>query len=270
MENSDKNRELKNTSYELFILLVSILSIFNLVFLLIPSFNPVVKGVVQIMDAFITVLFMGDFLFRFFTAESKRDYFFRNWGWADLLASMPVQQLRFFRIFRVAKVLRLLRDFGVKNMLREIRDNRAGSALYLVIFMVFLVLEFGGIAIIYIESPDPTANITTPSDAVWWAFVTITTVGYGDQYPVTNTGRLIGMFVMVLGVGLFGVLTGFLANVFLSPRKERKEDIEDLSDARRQIEEFKKLLEEQEKTNAVLKAKFETLENMFEPSSKAG
>ncbi len=131
-------------------------------------------------------------------------------------------------------------------MLREIRDNRAGSALYVVVFLVLLVLEFGGIAIIYIESPNPTANITTPSDAVWWAFVTITTVGYGDQYPVTNSGRIIGMFVMVLGVGLFGVLTGFLANSLLSPRDETVEEFHGTTDARTQIEEFRKLLEVQE------------------------
>jgi ABC-type phosphate transport system permease subunit len=179
---------------------------------------------------------------------------------------MPVQQLRFFRIFRVIKVLRLLREFGLKNMIREVRDDRAGSSLYLIIFLVILVLQFGGIAIIYIESPDPLANITTPSDAVWWAFVTITTVGYGDQYPVTNNGRLIGMLVMVLGVGLFGVLTGFLANVFLSPRQEKEAETAGLSDARQQIAEFKKLLAKQEQTHAALKAKFELLENLFEPS----
>lgn len=264
MDNKDTNRELKSSSYELFILLVSILSLFNLAFLLIPGFSPIVKGVVRIMDAFTTVLFMGDFLFRFFTAESKRDYFLRNWGWADLLASMPVQQLKIFRIFRVFKVLRLIRHFGLKNLLREIRHNRGGSALYLTIFVVLLVLEFGGIAIIYIEFSDPAANIITPSDAVWWAFVTITTVGYGDQYPVTNTGRIVGMFVMILGVSLFGVLTGFLANTFLSPREEQEEEIEGISGARLQIEEFRKLLDEQEKTNAALKAKFELLENLIE------
>jgi voltage-gated potassium channel len=265
MEKKDTNRELKNSSYELFILLISILSIFNLAFLIIPGFNPIVKGVVRIIDAFITVLFMGDFLFRFLTAKSKRDYFFKNWGWADLLASLPVQQLRIFRIFRILKVLRLLREFGLKNMLLEIRDNRAGSALYVVVFLVILVLEFGGIAIIYIESPDPAANITTPSDAVWWAFVTITTVGYGDQYPVTNTGRIIGMFVMILGVGLFGVLTGFLANSFLSPQMEKKKEIHGTSDARMQLEEFRKLIENQEKTSAALKTKFEILESLIQP-----
>jgi voltage-gated potassium channel len=80
MAGKNANRELKSTSYELFILLISILSLFNLLFLLIPGFDPVTKDVVRIMDGFITLLFMADFLYRFFTAESKTEYFFKNWG----------------------------------------------------------------------------------------------------------------------------------------------------------------------------------------------
>jgi voltage-gated potassium channel len=59
---------------------------------------------------------------------------------------------------------------------------------------------------------------------VWYVIVTITTVGYGDKYPVTNPGRIVGVLIMVLGVGLFGVLTGFLANVFLAPASEKSDD----------------------------------------------
>ena len=104
-----------------------------------------VEGVVAIVDGFISVIFLMDFLYRFFTAESKRDYFFRNWGWADLLTSVPVQQLKIIRIFRIVRISRLLRTYGWRKMASEMRDNRAGSALYLTIFMVIIVLEFGGI-----------------------------------------------------------------------------------------------------------------------------
>ena len=255
---------LKNTGYELFILLISLLSLFNLAFLLVPSVNPIIKSVLQIMDGLITVAFMVDFLYRLFTAESKREYFFRDWGWADLLAAIPVKQMKIFRIFRIIEVLRLLRKYGFRKMSREILNDRAGSVLYLTLFLVILVLEFGGVAMVFIEAPNPGANITTASDAVWWAFVTITTVGYGDQYPVTNGGRLIGMFVMALGVSLFGVLTGYLANAFIPSNEARPKVIAADSDVQEQIAEFRKLLTEQEETNALLKAKFEVLEKLFE------
>ena len=70
----------------------------------------------------------------------------------------------------------------------------------------------------------PSANIQTASDAVWYTIVTITTVGYGDKYPVTNPGRIVGVLIMIVGVGLFGVLTGFLANTFLSPSESKSEE----------------------------------------------
>jgi len=94
LEKSDQTRELKDTSYELFILLLSLLSLFNLLIFVLPRVDPVVEEVVAIVDVFITVIFMLDFLNRFLSAESKTQYFFREWGWADLLASLSAQQLK--------------------------------------------------------------------------------------------------------------------------------------------------------------------------------
>ncbi len=257
------DNELKNTSYELFILLVSFLSILNLFILILPSTNPLLKGVVHIMDGFLTVIFLSDFLYRLFTAESKFNYFFKNWGWADLLASLPAQQLKLFRFFRIVRVIRLLREIGVKNMINEILGNRAGGALYITVFSVILVLEFAGTAIVLVEGNNPDANIQTASDAVWWGFVTITTVGYGDHYPVSNSGRLVGMMVMMLGVGLFGVLTGFLANAFLAeddaPLPSSSSD-----NPQTQIAKFRQLLEEQEQMNIALRTQLADIEKLLE------
>jgi voltage-gated potassium channel len=69
-----------------------------------------------------------------------------------------------------------------------------------------------------VEARDPAGNIKTASDALWYSLVTMSTVGYGDRYPVTNPGRLIGSVIIIVGVGLFGTITGFLANAFLSPK----------------------------------------------------
>ncbi len=255
-------QELKDTSYEFFILLLSLLSIFNLIILILPSIEPILKDVVKVIDLILSLIFVADFLYRFFTAESKTEYFFKKWGWADLLASIPAQQLKLFRIFRIIRVIRLMRQFGVKNMLNEVRDNRAGSALYITLFLVILVLEFAGTAIVAVEGNNPEANIKNASDAIWWGFVTITTVGYGDHYPVSNLGRFVGIIVMIIGVGLFGVLTGFLANLFLAENNPPHSATTD-RDPQTQIAQFRQLLEAQEEMNIALRAQLSEIEKLL-------
>ncbi len=88
------------------------------------------------------------------------------------------------------------------------------------LLMGILVLEFGSLEILHVEQNAAGANITTASDALWYTIVTISTVGYGDRYPVTNEGRVIGSLIIVVGVAIFGTFTGYLANLFLTPRKE--------------------------------------------------
>ena len=108
-------------------------------------------------------------------------------------------------------------------MVRTLVRDRAGSALLTLLLMGILVLEFGSLQILRFEQYAAGANITTASDALWYTIVTISTVGYGDQYPVTNAGRVMGSFIIVVGVGIFGTFTGYLANLFLSPRKRDAE-----------------------------------------------
>jgi voltage-gated potassium channel len=103
---------------------------------------------------------------------------------------------------------------------RNLIKDRAGSALLSLLLIGVLVLEFGSLLMLGLERSVPGANITTASDALWYTIVTISTVGYGDQYPVTDAGRLCGTAIIVVGVGIFGTFTGYLATVFLSPRKE--------------------------------------------------
>jgi len=270
MSNNELPRGLKGTSYELFILLLSILSLVNIIIFILPSIDPLVKGVISIMDIFITLIFMLDFLYRLFTADSKSDYFLRQYGWADLLSSLPFQATKIFRVFRVIKIVRLSRAFGPGTVVRELRENRAGSALFLTIFLVIVVLEFGGSLIVAVEAGDPNANIDTPGDGVWWAFVTITTVGYGDQFPVTQNGRLVGMLTMSLGVGLFGVLTGFLANAFIPEKKERPKVDELSGDGDDQIGEIHRLIEEQERVTASLKSKVAQIEMSIDAGGSPG
>jgi ion transport protein len=217
-EGERQRRELKNTGYEIFIGILSLLSIFNLV-LLYAIEDDALDTVLWVMNAILSVVFLADFTYRLLTAPSKSHYFFRMFGWADLLASLPFQQVKILRVFRLVRVFRLLRAYGVKNITRSLLQDRAGSALLTLLLMGTLVLEFGSLAILNVEQDAPGANITTASDALWYTIVTISTVGYGDRYPVTNDGRVIGSLIIVVGVGIFGTFTGYLANLFLAPSK---------------------------------------------------
>ena len=117
-----------------------------------------------------------------------------------------------------------LRKMGGKGFYRRIIRDRASSALYGALFLAILVFEVCSVWVLNAESKSPEANIKTGSDALWWSYVTVATVGYGDRYPVTNPGRIVGVVLMTVGVGLFGVFTGFLANKFLSPKSSGQEE----------------------------------------------
>jgi voltage-gated potassium channel len=106
---------------------------------------------------------------------------------------------------------------GLQTAMRAFFANKATGGLYVVIIMALLVLEFGSLLVLWAERGAEGANILTADDAVWYSLVTMSTVGYGDRFPVTDLGRLFGALTIVVGVGVFGTLTGFLANTFLSP-----------------------------------------------------
>lgn len=248
--------ELKNLNYEILLIAFSILSVFNIVLLILIR-DPTAENVLTIIDIPLTAIFFFDFILRLRTAESKSNYFFRQFGWADLTASLPFPALKILRLFRIFRAWRMIQHYGAKNLRRQLIEHRADAALSVVAFLIICVLEFGGIFVLLAERSNPDSNIKTASDAVWWAFVSITTVGYGDRYPTTNWGRIVGLFVMMTGVGLFGVLTGYLANSFLSPPKKTEEDKEPAKQESQQAQaqldrqdmfaEMKLLMTEQEK-----------------------
>jgi voltage-gated potassium channel len=117
-----------------------------------------------------------------------------------------------------------------------------------------------------VESKAPNANITTAGDALWWAYVTITTVGYGDKYPVTSAGRLVGVLVMTTGVGIFATFAGYISNKLLTPPdKEEEEKIEEnISEFEKQviarIDKIQSSISQQERKNNEISAKLEKLE----------
>jgi voltage-gated potassium channel len=270
MVSADELSDEKGFGYEIFIALVSILSVVNLALVFIPGVNPQAVQVVETINLFLTIIFVLDFVYRITTAKSKSYYFFRDFGWADLLACSP--NLRFLRLFRVFKAYRLIKKHGIKEITDYLSYNRAEAAVYILVFSVMIILEVGSVLILSAESKAPNANITTASDAMWWAYVTITTVGYGDKYPVTNAGRLVGILVMTTGVGIFATFAGFISNKLLAPpeKKEEEKPGEEISEYEKliltQLGYLQSSLSQQEKKNNEISVKLEKLERVFAQS----
>ncbi|HEY8932025.1 MAG TPA: ion transporter [Rariglobus sp.] len=212
-----------------FQLIILTLSLFVLGLLVIELVVPLPAETVRVLrwiDNGVCALFFADFVVRFHRAESKRQ--FMKWGWIDLLASIPeVSALRWGRLFRVFRIVRMLRAVRSVRLVVDMLflHNRTRGGVASVFTIAFLVLSLASAGVLMVERT-PEANIKTAEDAVWWSVTTVTTVGYGDRYPVTTAGRLIAAALMFTGVGLFGTLSGVLASFFLGEKKEAPASVE--------------------------------------------
>jgi voltage-gated potassium channel len=216
---ANQPEELGNPGYELFIVGISIISLVNFAIVFLPV-DPNVNTIAEIVDVPISLILLIDFARRLVQSHPRRAYFIDDRGWLDLLGSLPFSQLKIFRLFRVVRVIRLLRAHGGRAILRSVLQDRADNALRIILFLVIVLLEFGSMSVLVAERSAPNGNIKTGGEALWWAFVSVTTVGYGDYYPVTAWGRTFAVLILAAGVGLFGALSGYLANFFLSPAPE--------------------------------------------------
>lgn len=198
-------------------IIVIVLSIYVLVALILDTFFKLpteVSRVLNLTDNFICIFFLIEFFIRFYKAENK--LVFMKWGWIDLISSIPTfDLLRAGRTLRLIRLLCILRAFrSTKHLINHVYKNKSKGAFTTVSIIAFLMLVFSAVAILQVED-DPTSNIKTAEDAIWWAYVTITTVGYGDKYPITTEGRIIAAILMTTGVGVFGTFTGYLASWFV-------------------------------------------------------
>jgi len=203
--------------YDVFIIIVTVLSIVNWVFLILPMDDPRdVEDLLLFMEPLFSVILLGDFFFRLKLAKGKRlHYLGRGGGWMDFLGSLPFG--RVLRLFRLLRVIQGFNEFGWRNTVRWFVASRAQGTFFLVLAFLIVVLEGGGVLVLWFESGQPQSNIETGGEALWWGVVTITTVGYGDFYPVTPGGQVVATIMIFSGVAVISIFTAWVASTFLTP-----------------------------------------------------
>lgn len=220
--------------------LIIVLSIYVLIALLIDTFFVLPKEISRVLltiDNGICIIFLIDFFVRFLRAKNK--LIFMKWGWIDLISSVPYfEVLRAGRLFRLIRLLRILRAFrSTKTLIHHVFRSKIKGTMTAVTVVSVLIIIFSSISILIVETV-PESNIKSAEDALWWTMETITTVGYGDKFPVTSEGRLIGAIVMIVGVGLFGTFTGYIATLFTQEKRLENESMHNPDNAVLQSEDI--------------------------------
>jgi voltage-gated potassium channel len=157
---------------------------------------------IEVLLVVIWVLFAVDYLVRLSLVKARVRWFVRH------LHLLAIVILPFFR------PLYLIRLVSLVGLLSKSSAFRGQVTMYLVSASSLLIV-IASVAILDVEQDAPGALITTFGDAIWWAFVTITTVGYGDLYPVTTAGRLVAGGLMIAGIALLGSVTATFASWFV-------------------------------------------------------
>ena len=231
-----------NVAYLMFILGVSVVAVILMIVEAVAPLTPGTRAILDYSDTALCAVFFIDFLITL-ASTSKKLRYLRSWGVLDLVSCVPMlSAFRVGRLARVVRILRLLRGVRSARILASaLMKHRAQSTFSLAALVSILLLVFGSIAMLQFEDT-PQGNIKGPEDAIWWSVVTLTTVGYGDRFPVTSEGRLVAVILMLAGVGLFGTLSGFLATWFLAPASREKES--DSAALRVEIQRLREAIEE--------------------------
>lgn len=221
-----------SNAYNIFILVLTIISLVVMVVMFLPL-GDATTDLLQFYDNLICVIFLIDFFLNLRAAEKKSDYLIKERGWLDLLGSIPSLGLTFkysglfrlARLSRLARITRLMRGKNREELIRDVVENRSQYTAFVTVLLTIIILATASVFVLQFESRSPDAKIITGGEAFWYSIVTLTTVGYGDYFPVTAWGRITAMFIMFAGVGLIGVLASLLSSLLIGSPSAPEEEV---------------------------------------------
>jgi voltage-gated potassium channel len=165
-------------------------------------------------------VFAAELTVRTYLAPRRLRFLARNWFDVAIVVLPFARPLRLLRSTRLLRLIVALRAFSaVARAVATTRSVLERRGLQYLLLVSLLVLMVGGIAVTHFERQGPGTIHDVPT-GLWWAVTTMTTVGYGDTFPVSPEGRAIGVLLMLLGIGLFGVVTANIAAFFLEEQGE--------------------------------------------------
>lgn len=181
-----------------------------------------------IVDLTFLVLFSAEYILRIYTAPVKKEFIFSFFGIVDLLAILPslvlipgfrvLRVLRFLRIFRIFKATRFI--LAVDRMIDALSGVK--RELLALVILSSLLVYLSACGIWFFEKDAQPEAFGSILDSMWWAIVSLTTIGYGDVYPVTPGGKIFTALVALVGVGLIAIPSGLLASVLTEARVEEE------------------------------------------------
>ena len=184
------------------------------------SLSPIEMRIVNIADVCIYIIFVLDYFIRLFTCSDKKSFFKHNI--IDLIAIIPLGfgQSNAFSAFKLIKVVAY-----ILRLLVNIKEILFTNGFIYALGSTFAITIISSIGIYIFEHG--SEDINNYGDALWWSFVTVTTVGYGDISPTTNAGRFIACILMITGIGFLSMLTSTISNFFFQgiENKKKKEKI---------------------------------------------
>ncbi|MBV1842654.1 ion transporter [Photobacterium ganghwense] len=189
------------------------------------------------IDTMICLVFWLQLLTDLVRSDNKRAYLKAHW--LDFLASIPViEPFRFGRLLQIFRVIRLIRSS--RHVINQIRSHRREATLASIFLLLTVLISVGSAMMLIIEGNVPESNIKDAFDALWWVIVTISTVGYGDHYPVTLLGKMLATVMIICGVGLFGMVAGLVTSFISDPEHSQQRNAE------RHEKEWQQMLRHQE------------------------
>jgi voltage-gated potassium channel len=216
--------------FDIFLLIFILLSIFTIMLESVESINQQYRPLLLGLEWFFTLIFTFEYIFRIYSARSRKAYIFSFYGIVDLLSILPtflsyillgsqyllvIRGLRLLRIFRVLKMARFL---GEAETLKNALINSVAK-ITVFIGAVLTVIIIVASCMYLIEGPEGGFNSIPLS--IYWAIVTITTVGYGDIVPATNAGKALATLLMLLGYGIIAVPTGIVSAELTRAEKDK-------------------------------------------------